>query len=291
MVKAEIIKHSISYLNIPIITYVLEYPRYIHAELMTHRVFNRNSASSRAIPFLKFIKMINESPVMPIWTSEEKGMQGKVIDDKQLCSVIDKTWLEARDSAARYATKLGSLGVHKQNINRLIEPWMHIRVVLTATDFDNWFTLRDHKDAHPEIKKLAIAMKEALTTSNPRLLKSGEWHLPFINDNENFDIDTALKVSTARCARTSYNNFDGTNDISKDIELFNKLIVQEPLHASPAEHQAQVPSGNDLSHMGTKWAWFNEGWHFVKGKYVSNLRGWIQHRKIIEFRHDQLSRA
>lgn len=351
-IDVEIIKDSTNWTGKRLTTFILKYPRYIHAELMTHRVFSKNSASSRAIPINKMITNIEEDMVTPIWTINQKGMQGvrfpEDTPENQIRKMsLDSLWRLAFGELTRFAVwpMMEDFNIHKQNVNRLLEPWMHIKIILTGTDFENWFTLRDHPDAQPEIQLLAKKMKLAMEESKPTYLNPGEWHIPFDNkytDEElrflasdvNFwwsrwdqggKIDKAesvdkltqdfkLRVSVANCARTSYNNVDGSQgDLEKDLELFRKLLVSEPLHASPAEHQAKVPYPSDYlkGHMSVKHSVSfpieeydtqtdsNDYWGdlvdkrqvdhpelvqviTLKGKYFSNLQGWIQYRKILE---------
>lgn len=318
-IDVEIIKDSTNWTGHRLTTYILKYPRYIHSELMTHRVFSKNSASSRAIPINKMIENIKADMVQPIWTLNQAGMQGKIVDDSLISGPAIGNWIVALDTAIHFVNQLVDLGIHKQNVNRLLEPWMHIKIILTGTDFDNFFELRNHKDAQPEIQELAKKMLKAREESIPIYLKPGEWHIPFsgyniinLNSNEKvFGIEEDLKISVARCARISYNNVDGsTSTREKDIELFDKLITSEPLHASPAEHQARVPYPEDYiaGYMNTQYRFDNikyygpldkiksenrEGSYYginekevimttVKGKYLSNLQGWIQYRKILE---------
>jgi thymidylate synthase ThyX len=306
---AKVLCDSTSWVGKRLVTFHLKYPRYIHSELLTHRVFSKNSASSRAVPIEKFIQRVQDQPVKPIWTKNQKGMQGPVIEDG---SFQDSIWLEARNASIQHAHTLNVSGVHKQNVNRLLEPWLYIEVVLTGTDFENFFELRDHEDAQPEIKALAQLMKLAMLNSTPRHLEPGEWHIPFsesidklklyniLDPNDMLESSLAmsrvyteglLKVSVARCARVSYFNFDGKQDYSKDLELYDQLVSERPLHASPAEHQARAPYEAELQfHMGSSWTRVSnkanpghptEYKHEV-GKYVSNLNGWIQLRKLIE---------
>lgn len=305
-ISAQIIADSTSYLHKRLTTFVLEYPRYIHSELMTHRVFSKNSASSRAIPYSKFVEMVEKNPVMPVWTQNQAGMQGPVITDKGTIQGLNRIWFDARFDIIKHANKLNTEGVHKQNINRLLEPWMHIRIVLTGTEFDNWFELRDHPAAHPEIQALARAIKEAYEGSTPVMLQPGEWHIPYGDNIPELEymkegyVETAtggypvgklyaqLRTSVARCARVSYNNFDGASSYAKDAELYSKLLNNRPLHASPAEHQARVPHPNELQYLATGWHYGSncpeeqEEWTEKRGKYFSNLVGWIQLRKLIE---------
>jgi thymidylate synthase ThyX len=269
---------------------------------MTHRVFSKNSASSRAIPYEKMRDSIFDNIVKPIWTENKKGMQGDVIEHYATKKIADSIWAEALGEVTFHANKLNELGIHKQNVNRMLEPWTHIRIILTGTDFSNWYELRNHKDAQPEIQELAKCMLYAISQSKPKYLEPGQWHLPFgdnieFEDVYPFDGETnklnnanRLKISTARCARISYNNVDGSaSTIAKDIALFDKLIVSKPLHASPAEHQGRVPTGKELEYGYLDSGWYNhkdrfgdDNWEFERGKYVSNLTGWIQYRKLIE---------
>lgn len=296
-ITVSIIADSTNWLNKRLTTFVLEYPRYIHSELMTHRVFSKNSASSRAIPIVKFIESIIVDPVIPKWTNNRAGMQGDLITDEFRINQANVHWIEARNHAITWAEILSDEGIHKQNVNRLLEPWMHMKIILTGTEFDNFFALRDHPMAMPEIALLASYMKEALGDSVPKLLQPGEWHIPFgdqmdfsnvvlgFNDHQS-DKETInevkLKVSVARCARVSYNNVDGTSSsIEKDLELYTKLVGSDPKHLSPTEHQARVPTAEELKCMACGWM-IDPIAMQITGKYFSNLQGWIQYRKLVE---------
>lgn len=276
MIKAEIIKDSVSPSDSRITTFLLTYPRFIHSEFMTHRVISRNASSSRAIPVSKFMEAIKNNPAMPSSFSKNcKGMQSQGDIENQDEAV--QIWLEARDAMLGFVKRLSDLGVHKQHANRLLEPFQHITVVATATDWDNFFALRCHKDAQPEFQELATLMWDAFSSNQPRLLFEGEWHLPFISNEEEqylriqkfFEMESVheevsklIKRSVARCARTSYNTHDGTdNTIEKDLELFQRLVGNAPIHASPTEHQAMCISD--------------------KNKKSGNLTGWLQYRKTL----------
>lgn len=277
-IAAKIIKDSIAN-NIRLTTFQLRYPRFIHGELMTHRVFSRNASSSRAIPVKKLISDIIEDTAMPIhWGKNQPGMQANE-EHNDLVRINDETlsreeaWLKARDSAVEIAIQFMNAGYHKQIVNRILEPFSHISVVCTATEFNNFFALRSHKDAQPEIKCLSDKMKEALDQSIPDQLEHGMWHLPYVLESENdLPLETKRKISVARCARVSYLKHDGTTpDISKDIELHDLLVVSRPLHASPAEHQATPDTLSNNS-------WDNPTKH-------GNLRGYIQYRKTLPFEY------
>lgn len=273
MIKAEIIEDSISPAGVRLTTFVLTYPRFIHSEFMTHRVLSRNASSSRAIPTAKFLEAIKNEPAMPsAFTKNCKGMQAKEELENQ--DDARKVWLEARDAMMVFAQKLQDMGVHKQHANRLLEPFQHITVVATATDWANFFALRTHPDAQPEFQELANKMWECYSTQLPRFLKAGEWHLPFIKHEEirtalvhikrtEDVIESLIKMSVARCARVSYNTHDGTeHSLAKDEELFNRLVGNSPIHASPTEHQAEATNDSTLQ--------------------SGNFRGWIQYRKTLK---------
>ncbi len=262
MIKAEIIKDSVSTAGARITTFVLTYPRFIHAEFMTHRMLSRNASSSRAIPVSKFMDAIKNNPAMPISFSKNcKGMQAKEEIESQDEAV--KVWLEARDAMMEFVQKLSDLGVHKQHANRLLEPFQHITVVATATDWANFFGLRCHPDAQPEFQELAKCMWNEFSKSQPQVLQTGEWHLPFIDKME---MQRTLKAdiisSVARCARVSYNTHDGSeNSFAKDIELYERLVGSSPIHASPTEHQAQALDDPK--------------------RRSGNMKGWLQYRKTL----------
>lgn len=263
-ISAAILRDSIGPSGRRITTFLLRYPRFIHAEFMTHRVFSRNASSSRAIPFQRALENIKADPAMPIRFGKNRpGMQATSDLSQEAQREAEGIWLAALEGAITYAQKLHEMGVHKQLTNRILEPFSHITVVCTATEFDNFFALRHHPAAQPEIYDLADKMAGALKASSPTWLALGEWHLPFIADDDPNDIDIKLKRSVARCARTSYLTHDNKETtLAKDVELFERLITEEPMHASPAEHQAQAVADSN----------FRSG----------NFTGWLQYRKVLE---------
>lgn len=294
--QATVIAHSISDQGIPLITFQLRYWRPIHSELMTHRVFSRNAGSSRARPSKAIIEQVRSDPWGPLhWGANQPGMQaGNEINARIPYHKPDGTlafsaspqeeWAFAAKDASKHAQNLLDAGYHKQIVNRLLEPFTYIDVVLTGTDFGNWFALRDHPDADPGIQDLARAMKKTLADSKPAYLNPGQWHLPYITEDDPILVREFMAkegagsmksplpllrmISAARCARVSYKAFDGTvAPISADLDLFNRLVRDELVHASPTEHQASP----DL--------WDDDGW--VNPEKHGNFRGWIQHRKLI----------
>lgn len=264
MITSEIIEDSINPNGIRLTTFRLTYQRFILSELNTHRIFSKNSASSRAVPIEKLIQRIIDNPATPVYFGKNgKGMQdhGELPDDKQKEAI--EVWIEARNNAIESANKLLAIGVHKQITNRLLEPWVHMETVLTATDFDNFFELRCHGDAQPEIQNLAYKMRDQYYIAKPVLRQVGEWHLPFVTEEERktYDIETLKKVSTARCCRVSYYTMDGNKDVQKDIELHDKLVNSRPIHASPSEHLAEAMDNDS---------------------FIKNFRGWKQYRVEVE---------
>ena len=237
MITTKILKDSI-YQGNRVTTFELEYPRYIHSELMTHRVFSRNCASSRAIPLQRMIELIKEHPVVPIWTKNQKGMQGELLNPLSEDAVsATHIWYIARDEAIRMANALAALGIHKQNANRLLEPFQTMKTILTGTQFNNFFKLRCHKAAMPEIQKLAEQMHAQYEQSVPKALWPWEWHTPYVNGydcNDPEATEKAKKISVSCCAQVSYRKLDETPE--KALQIFNKLIQGDVIHASAFEH-------------------------------------------------------
>ena len=183
--------------KIRITTLELEYPRFIHSEFMTHRMFSRNASSSRAIPIMKMIQAVIDNPAMPIhWGKNQAGMQAREQLEDRYQLQAQLLWKAARDSAVEHAKTMLALGAHKQIVNRILEPFTHIRVIVTATNFANFFALRDHEDAQPEIRELAVAMKKAIEESTPQLLGIGEWHLPYLDAEDFTNIYEHLKENS-----------------------------------------------------------------------------------------------
>lgn len=280
MIEAKIVADSLGPNGVRITTMVFTYPRFIHAEFMTHRVFSRNASSSRAIPVKKSIQMVIDNPAIPLaFTKNKAGMQGgEALTGEQEAAAV-AAWLGARDAAVVQAQALADLEVHKQYANRVLEPFSHITVVVTGTDWDNFFALRCHYMAQPEICELAMKALAARSASVPQTLKRGFWHLPFMDDasikecsdsigvkclqDNQAALALAVKRSVARCARVSYLNHDGTNStIEQDVQLYDRLVGAAPIHASPAEHQAMAIEDDSLR--------------------SGNFRGWVQYRKLLE---------
>jgi thymidylate synthase ThyX len=282
MIDAKVIEDSVGEAGVRLTTLQLIYPRFIHAEFMTHRVFSRNASSSRAIPVAKMLEMVRNEPAMPIhWGANQPGMQAKAELTGDELRMAKEFWLNAAEFAATQASLMNKIGLHKQVANRILEPFQHIQVIVTATEWDNFFALRAHPDAQPEIHDLALKMQSAMGCSDPKLLTRDEWHLPYVTEAERNDaffkqeehINDLMKISAARCARVSYLKHDGgIPAIADDLALFDRLVGSTPLHASPVEHQA-MPDFTIFSTEPDSWDCPN---------LHGNLRGWIQYRKLIE---------
>jgi hypothetical protein len=286
MISAKIIKDSINAENHSrLTTFLLTYPRYILAEFNTHRTMARNTASSRAIPMARFRKGVEEDPVLPShWGANQKGMQAdQELDDNARIWGSDvhfdgplvtarvkalELWLRARDQMAEIHAEMEEVGLHKQIANRILEPWMWVQTLCTATDYENFFSLRCHRAAHPDIQTLADQMLEAYVAHSPTVCQVGEWHMPFGDQDIPADMptETRLKVCVARAARISYLNFEGKIDYDKDCALADDLSKSG--HWSPFEHVA----------ISVK-----------DGVYYGNFRGWKQLRKHMAGENRQVS--
>lgn len=268
--QAEVIADSVSPNGDRLTTLQLVYPRYIHSELLTHRQFSRSASSSRAIPVQRMISDIKKDPAIPVsFGRNQAGMQAgeELVGDDRIKA--ETLWQIASNVAITISNKMSELGVHKQVANRLLEPFQHMRTIVTATDWDNFFKLRIHPDADPNMQELAKCMKDAIDASEP--YKRGtdyndamNWHLPYVTEREREEMYNnplfLAAISSARCARVSYANHDGTEpNVTRDIELHNRLVASK--HMSPNEHQA-FPM-ND-------------------GCRVKNFQGWVQYRCFTE---------
>lgn len=302
--QVEIILASVASNGIPIYTIRMRYPRPIHGEIMTHRVFGRNARSSRAVPVKTMLLECTSIPYVPWhWGKNQKGMQADE-ECNELITVPTETggvsdvdrvtaWLQARDAAVAVAEGFMEAGYHKQNPNRLLEPFSWIDTLITSTDWDNFLWLRDHHAAEPHLQDLARLVKQAMDEAFIVVLDKGEWHMPYITpmDIQNLiirpDEDTERvidelgcdgqellnMVSAARCARISYKPFDGDASYRKELNRYEMLVTSDRVHASPLEHQAtpDLLIGFD-----------DEGFPiWEKPRLHGNLIGYIQARKLV----------
>lgn len=253
MITSKILSNSISPAGVRLVTFEWTYPRFIHAEVLTHRVFSRNSASSRAIPTRKFRERVLENPAIPChWGANQKGMSAD--DEVANTEQCEAWWLYSRHEAIDAHAFGESLGLHKQVVNRVLEPWMNITTIVSATEWANFFHLRRAKGAEPNIRRLADLAWEQFHEYLPAFVPVGGWHLPLVDheERERFGIVELKKISAGRCARVSYLTHDGIRDPHEDIRLHDRLVAEG--HWSPLEHQA-LSSG-----VGAKTANFGPGW-------------------------------
>lgn len=276
-ITVNVIKDSIAPDGIRLTTIHARYPRLLHSELMTHRVFSRNARSSRAVPSKT---LLAEDMFVPHFMQNMPGMQAKEEMEEEDRKAAEGVWRRMAEVCQEGVAMLHHLGVHKQWANRPLEWFGYIDVLITSTDWVNFFHLRDHGDAQPEIRELARAMITAMNESHPDNLYPGDWHLPYVTDEELYrhDTNTCKKLSVARCARISYKPFDGDASLEKELERYEKLVGSQPLHASPAEHQAtpdtQVRIPARMFWTSSQYAWKHPHEH-------GNFRGWRQHRKML----------
>lgn len=324
MYYAKILADSIGPADRRLTTWELCYPRMVHAELLTHRTLSKNSASSRAIPAKKMRERIVGDPAVPVfWGKNQSGMRAdeELSSDRTKCRACNGSgevkqftvgggkarythcdvcigvgyilspkelakdwWQRGLNAMVKHHEEGEYLGIHKQIVNRVLEPWMYIAVILTGTEFENFFALRAHPDAQPEIRHLAELMLEAYRAGKPRILAAGEWHRPLIDFDDvskghsEFDLN---KIAVGRCARVSYLTHDGKLDPAADIALYDRLSSSKPGHWSPFEHVAQAMTRDQWNAMVLR----ESAAAAMQGKLfdpsvMGNLVGWKQLRKF-----------
>jgi hypothetical protein len=296
--EVEVLADSISPNGDRITTFKLKYPRFIHSELMTHRQFSRNASSSRAIPVNRTLSYILKNMAKPThWGVNRSGMTaareehenrwiGKVLWKTSCYFSVATAWLMAK------------AGFHKQIVNRITEPFTHINVIVTATDWENFFDLRCHEDAQPEIRELASYIHMEYCMSIPNKLEEGEWHLPFINrvadwkenkryfsldDETEYTLEEALMVSVSCCCQISYRKED--QSLIKAETIFNMLTPKDsPPHASPFEHQATPISVEEIRVRENCKAMLQAENLPEKDAeqmmYSANFKGWRSYRRV-----------
>lgn len=302
--SAKIIADSVSPAGHRFTTFEAVYPRIVLAEVNTHRALSRVSASSRAVPVEKMIRRVLEDPYVPThWGKNQKGMRAEEDVSLREADTARCEWELARNSAVAHAKSLLAIGIHKQITNRLLEPFMWHPTVISATEWSNFFNLRDHKAAHPDFRDLAHAMRELHGKSNPKQLSCADWHLPYIAD-EDYEtailldpthptavLDTLCKVSVGRCARVSSLTHEGTHDLPTDVGLHDKMLVGG--HMSPYENVARPMTPDELELFKQKkmeWDPFEKKWVHTgeHTHFLGNAQGWVQLRKMIPHEEDIL---
>lgn len=278
-IKATIVADSINSNGNRLTTFEMEYPRFIHSEVMTHRMLSKNAASSRAIPIKAMLDNIRRDPAMPVyWGKNQSGMQAK-----EELSEPDKTnaknaWLMAKEDSTVWAETLNTTGLHKQIANRVTEPFQTMKTIISGTEWNNFFWLRDHPDAQPEFQRLAASAKAAMEISNPVLLEPGDWHLPYVTEEMKAELklEDARMISASCCAQVSYRKNDDT--LEKARMIFDRLVNTSPVHASPVEHQA-----TPIPNIASFEVWPQGVTHQRRDRsyWSGNFQGWIQFRQLI----------
>jgi thymidylate synthase ThyX len=304
MISAEVVQAS-SYKGKSIWTLNLKYGLIVHAELLRHRLLSHSVKSNRAIEPHRIRKEVLTDPYVPVrFGKNQRGMVAN--GESKFSSIARRVWLTGRYFACAVHWTLDKLGIHKEVCNRVLNPWQHVRETMTFTEIDNLLNLRLHKDAQPDIQELVLKIKRAIEDAciNNQVceLKLNEYHVPYVrriysngvlvyqdNDGTLLNTEQAVQCSVARCARSSYDNHDGSSctynnkngKMRTDKELYKDLLVMQPLHASPAEHvatpmESPVSSNND-------WVNIQGITHMTKdGRLWSgNFNGWIQHRHTL----------
>lgn len=259
-IETRILADSINPKGVRLTSFLFTYPRIVHAEVMTHRVFSRNASSSRAIPIARMIERVYGNPAMPeYWGANRPGMAADQELSESRISWAKSLWVAGAKTACITSDQLAQLGVHKQLANRPMEPFSHIQVVVTSRFWKNFFGRRAHEKAQPEFMVLAYRALHRYIHSTPKLVPWGDWHLPFDGfgdptyDSIRGDELGQAKVVSVRCARTSYFNFDGKCDLTKDMELYDQLVSDG--HPSPFEHAAKADEKAKLSNFGLDSGW------------------------------------
>lgn len=258
--SAQVVCDSIA-AGVRLTTMVVTFPRIILAEFNTHRMFSRNSASSRAIPVERRIEQVLREPFVPAaFASNKPGMQAGQDFDEEDNATCREDWLTAMHAAVNYASALSQMGAHKQWANRLLEPFAWHTVVVSATEWANFWALRCHPDAQPEMQTIARMMRAAYDASEPQVCGIDHWHLPFVDPDENLDSALAARVSVARAAAVSYERHL-RQDVEADIARHDRLLASG--HMSPFEHVAQVVTRR---------------WPTAPSNFA---RPWLQYRKML----------
>lgn len=282
-------------------TFEITFPRFILAEVNTHRMLSRNSASSRAIPVKKSIDAVLQDGFVP----EEFGLNEPGMVASRLMSETETldalvVWNHIMDESIGAAQKLADLEVHKALANRVLEPYKWHTAILSGTDWSNFFALRTEPNAQPEFRRIAGMMREAYLAHEPNELSSGEWHLPLVEDEEInqealqyadpfVDWELWKKISIGRCARVSYLTHDGKRDLQADIALHD--FLKSNGHLSPSEHVARPFKSDEWRVIDTITEYLWGKW-YIDGdpreaflnrlarnlEYCGNYRGWFQAR-------------
>ena len=295
-VSVEIVADSVDIRGNRITTFELIFPRIVLAEFLTHRLFSRNSSSSRAIPVKRMNEMILEDVAMPVhFGKNQAGMQDAGEHSELIIGQYTPSewWRMAVETMVDFSNEFDKAGYHKQVCNRLVEFGQHMKIVMTSTCMDNWFNLRNHHDADPTIHALALCTLESYRESTPRVLNAGEWHTPYYSegfwsehahglDSSGVSLQDALMISASCCAQVSYRRLDDT--LEKARIIYARLVETQPVHASPTEHQATpIEVDDDYKFAVPFYEWPEGVTHMDKegNLWSGNFIAWVQYRQLI----------
>jgi hypothetical protein len=275
-----IIADSVSFHSPRLTTFCVKFHKFILAEFNTHKMISRSDRSSRAVSTKQLLEEAKLDPAMPFeFRRNIPGMSGGELLTGDDLTDAQERWMAHRDFAVKVVQEGLEDNEAKETLNRHLDQFVYTHSVRTATE-DSWmnfFGLRLDSHAQPEIRILAENMWVDYNVSSPKFLYPGQWHMPFMsgvepNPNNNPDQLRIVKISAARCANMSYGPKPQWPEISKSLELYNRLVNSSPMHLGPLEHQATP----DIKT------------HRVFGKYNyrypqlhGNLPGWQQFRKLI----------
>jgi hypothetical protein len=295
--EATILADSISPAGVRLTTFKTVYPRMIHSEMLRHRMFSHSVASSRAIPPEKMMREIEGYDFIPNFNKRVKGMGvGDPLESWE-ANVARSAWLDSRDVALKSARQLIELNVDKSRINRLLEPFMWVTDIITATEWSNFFALRQPSGngpvpdqnfpAQPEFQIIARMMRDAMDKSQPESLLEGEWHTPLAPGiDSSDDAEIRAKISAGRCARASFDKQDEQESSQTSLNRCEFLINSG--HWSPMEHVARPITHDDIWNPDFRGKLIIE-WDETKQNtfWCGHLRWWICLRKFYENEHDR----
>lgn len=292
-ISATIIKDSIAPNGKRMTTFEWEFHRFVLPENNTHRALSKNLQSSRAVPLKTSIQAVIDNPANPVhWGKNQPGMMSREEFTGEELELAQSLWKQAADNAVSVSNALEVLKPHKQWAARILEPFSLTKAVVSGTNWDNFFWLRDDEEAQPEFAELAHCAHRAMNASLPTLLEVGEWHLPYVativssnglkyidSNGEPLTLDEAKKISASCCAQISYRKLNDSKE--KALEIYGKLFSGRKPHMSPTEHQA-TPICQTTKPFDTS-TWQDGVTHVDKmgGLHSGNLKGWIQYRQTL----------
>ncbi len=309
--SAKIVADSVSPAGHRLTTFECTFPRIILAEVNTHKMLSKNSASSRAIPVEKMIARVLEDPYVPThWGKNQRGMSADEDVSDEVARDAAISWNRTREFSIVEARWLSKLGIHKQITNRLLEPFMWHVALCSGTEWSNFFNLRDNKDAHPDFRDLAHAMRELYGKGEPSKKDYCDWHTPLVKMGEVLDEHPEAfargkdhwqrlqeeywcKVSAGRCARVSHDKQNEDETLEKSVARCEMMLASG--HMSPFEHVARPMNPYELDlFKQAKIYWDGVGWAYSSSSFpaythfLGNLNGWVQYRKLIPHEDDIL---